>query len=107
MRIEPAGTFTAPPSGVTDEGDFDPARRCDSAGSVLRQEFRGLYVGSSSGDSGILETAALVEQRAVVAQNANDTAQGQIGHVGVECGPATVPLMPTTHGGKRSLHNVS
>jgi N-acetylneuraminate lyase len=76
------GMFAALMTGLDDNGDFDPARQRALDAYVLRQGLAGLYVGGSSGESGLLESAALLEQQAVVAESARGSGATLIAHVG-------------------------
>lgn len=78
-----SGMHAALMSAFDDAGEFSPARQSALNAYVLRQGLTGLYVGGSSGESGLLETAALLEQQAVVAQDAQGTGVTLIAHVGV------------------------
>jgi N-acetylneuraminate lyase len=75
--------YAALMSAFDDHGEFSPERQSVLNGYVLGQGLRGLYVGGSSAESGLLETAALLEQQAVVAQDAAGSGACLIAHVGV------------------------
>ncbi len=75
--------YAALMSAMDDAGNLDLNRQRDLTDYVLKQGLRGLYVGGSSGESGLLETAALLEQQGVVAECARGTDHKLIAHVGV------------------------
>lgn len=78
-----SGMYVALMSTFTDAGDFSPERQRALNAYVLRQGLSGLYVGGSSGESGLLTQDELLEQQAVVAESAKGTGQTLIAHVGV------------------------
>lgn len=78
-----AGMYAALMTGLTDAGDFDPERQRALNDYVLRQGLDGLYVGGSSGESGLLDTPALLEQQEVVAASAKASGARLIAHVGM------------------------
>lgn len=75
-----AGMYAALMTGLTDEGDFCPDRQHLLNCYVLRQGLDGLYVGGSSGESGLLSVDELLHQQEIVARDAADTTL--IAHVG-------------------------
>lgn len=75
-----AGMYAALMTGLEDDGAFSPDRQRALDGYVLRQGLSGLYVGGSSGESGLLGTDELLEQQAIVAEDAKGTTL--IAHVG-------------------------
>lgn len=78
-----SGMYAALMSAFDDAGEFCPERQSVLTAFVLRQGLKGLYVGGSSAESGLLETAALLEQQAVVARDAQGSGATLIAHVGV------------------------
>lgn len=78
-----AGMYAALMTGLSDTGDFDADRQSALNAYVLRQGLDGLYVGGSSGESGLLETDALLEQQSVVARDAAGSDATLVAHVGV------------------------
>lgn len=78
-----SGMYAALMSAFDDGGDFCPDRQSALNAYVLRQGLKGLYVGGSSAESGLLETDALLEQQAVVARDAKGAGATLIAHVGV------------------------
>lgn len=76
-----AGMYAALMTGLDDEGGFSPERQRRLDAYVIRQGLAGLYVGGSSGESGLLTTEELLAQQAIVAEDAPDTRL--IAHVGV------------------------
>ena len=95
-----AGMYAALLTALTDDGDFSPERQRDLDAYVLRQGLTGLYVGGSSGESGLLESAALLEQQAVVAEDAKGSGATLIAHVGLPSLTASIALarQAKTHG---------
>ena len=87
-----AGMYAALLTALTDDGDFSPERQRDLDAYVLRQGLTGLYVGGSSGESGLLESAALLEQQAVVAEDAKGSDATLIAHVGLPSLTASIAL---------------
>lgn len=80
MRKPLSGMYAALMTGLSDDGGFSPERQRLLNEYVLRQGLTGLYVGGSSGESGLLETEELLAQQAIVAEGARDTTL--IAHVG-------------------------
>lgn len=78
-----AGMYAALMTTLNETGEFDPARQVVLNEYVLRQGLTGLYVGGSSGESGLLDVAELLEQQAIVAQSAKGKAAQLIAHVGL------------------------
>jgi N-acetylneuraminate lyase len=87
-----AGMYAALLTALTDDGDFSRERQRDLDAYVLRQGLTGLYVGGSSGESGLLESAALLEQQAVVAEDAKGSGATLIAHVGMPSLTASIAL---------------
>ncbi|CTQ53194.1 N-acetylneuraminate lyase [Roseibium album] len=83
MSSSLAGMYAALMTGLSDEGAFDADRQRNLTNYVLNQGLRGLYVGGSSGESGLLESAALLEQQAIVADAAGGRGHILIAHVGL------------------------
>ncbi len=83
MRKPLPGMYAALLTALDDHGDFDPDRQSGLNAYVLKQGLSGLYVGGSSGESGLLETDALLEQQEVVARDAKGSGANLIAHVGV------------------------
>ncbi|WP_280113533.1 dihydrodipicolinate synthase family protein [Nitratireductor aquibiodomus] len=65
-----AGMYAALLTGLSDTGDFDPGRQKAIDAYVLGQGLDGLYVGGSSGESGLLGVDELLAQQAIVAEDA-------------------------------------
>ncbi len=78
-----AGMYAALLTGLDDDGAFSPDRQRAIDAFVLRQGLSGLYVGGSSGESGLLDAAALLAQQEVVATCAQGTNARLIAHVGM------------------------
>ncbi|MBA4489827.1 dihydrodipicolinate synthase family protein [Paracoccus sp. S1E-3] len=80
MTRQLAGMYAALMTGLTDDGAFSPDRQRALNAYVLRQGLAGLYVGGSSGESGLLDIEELLAQQEIVAGDAPDTVL--IAHVG-------------------------
>ncbi|MEZ5837555.1 MAG: dihydrodipicolinate synthase family protein [Geminicoccaceae bacterium] len=78
-----SGMYVALLTAMNDQGEFDPERQRRLDAHVLGQGLAGLYVGGSSGESGLLESDALLEQQAVVAESAKNHPATLIAHVGM------------------------
>lgn len=78
-----AGMYAALMTALTDDGEFSPERQRRLDAYVLRQGLAGLYVGGSSGESGLLTQEELLAQQAVVAESAKGADQTLIAHVGM------------------------
>lgn len=75
-----AGMYAALMTGLADDGAFCPDRQKALNAHVLGQGLDGLYVGGSSGESGLLDVDELLHQQKIVAGDAADTTL--IAHVG-------------------------
>jgi N-acetylneuraminate lyase len=75
--------YAALMTGLSDDGAFDPDRQRALTGYVLRQGLAGLYVGGSSGESGLLDAGELAAQQEVVADCASGSDARLIAHVGL------------------------
>lgn len=80
MTRQLAGMYAALMTGLEDDGSFSPDRQRALDAYVLRQGLTGLYVGGSSGESGLLDVEELLAQQALVAEDAGSTVL--IAHVG-------------------------
>ncbi|WP_282025728.1 dihydrodipicolinate synthase family protein [Limimaricola cinnabarinus] len=78
-----SGMYAALMTGMDEAGEFSPDRQRNIDAYVLRQGLAGLYVGGSSGESGLLGTDELMAQQAVVAESARGHDARLIAHVGV------------------------
>ncbi len=78
-----AGMYAALMTGLTDAGEFDAERQRVLTSYVLRQGLAGLYVGGSSGESGLLDADELATQQEVVADCAERAEARLIAHVGL------------------------
>lgn len=87
-----AGMYAALMSGLSDRGEFDPERQRALDDYVLRQGLTGLYVGGSSGESGLLGADELLAQQAVVAESARGKGARLIAHVGMPSLPDSIRL---------------
>ena len=77
-----AGMYAALMTGMNDAGQFDADRQTALNEYVLRQGLTGLYVGGSSGESGLLEVDALAQQQVIVRRDAEGSGTTLIAHVG-------------------------
>lgn len=77
------GMFAALMTALSDQGEFSEDRQRDLTTYVLGQGLDGLYVGGSSGESGVLDCASLLAQQAVVRDVAQATNPYLIAHVGM------------------------
>ncbi|MCB2055557.1 MAG: dihydrodipicolinate synthase family protein [Geminicoccaceae bacterium] len=98
MARQLGGMYAALMSAMDDAGGFDPKRQQALTRYVLQQGLRGLYVGGSSGESGMLETAALLEQQQVVADVAQGVEAVLIAHVGM---PALADSIRLAHNARK------
>lgn len=78
-----SGMYAALMTGLDEEGAFAPERQAALTDRVLGQGLAGLYVGGSSGESGLLDAAALLAQQEVVAEVARGRGATLIAHVGM------------------------
>lgn len=78
-----AGMYAALMTAFSDDGAFDPARQSQLNVYVLGQGLTGLYVGGSSGESGLLDAEELLAQQEVVAADAKGSGAKLIAHVGL------------------------
>ncbi|WP_299345566.1 dihydrodipicolinate synthase family protein [uncultured Maritalea sp.] len=76
------GMHAALLTGLSDDGEFSPERQRSINAYVLRQGLDGLYVGGSSGESGLLTAGELLDQQAIVAEDARSQDCQLIAHVG-------------------------
>jgi N-acetylneuraminate lyase len=83
MSRELAGMYAALMTGLSDAGEFDPQRQRNISDYVLRQGLAGLYVGGSSGESGLLTVDELLAQQEVVFDGAAGAGVNLIAHVGM------------------------
>lgn len=87
-----AGMYAALMTGMNEAGAFDADRQSALNAYVLRQGLTGLYVGGSSGESGLLEVDALAEQQVVVRRDAEGSGATLIAHVGAPSLEGSVTL---------------
>ena len=83
MTEKLTGMYAALMTGLDDTGEFDEARQRKLTAYVLGQGLTGLYVGGSSGESGLLGVDELAVQQGVVADCAKDSGARLIAHVGM------------------------
>lgn len=82
MNTQLRGMFAALITAMKDDQSFCPTRQKEVTKAVLSQGLDGLYVGGSSGESGLLNTKELLDQQGVVAEAAADQGKKLIAHVG-------------------------
>jgi N-acetylneuraminate lyase len=83
MSEKLTGMYAALMTGLDDTGAFDESRQRSLTEYVLRQGLAGLYVGGSSGESGLLGVDELAAQQGIVADCAKGSAARLIAHVGM------------------------
>lgn len=77
------GMYAALLTAMDKDGGFSPERQRALNAYVLGQGLNGLYVAGSSGESGLLESAALSDQLGIVAEDARGHEATLIAHVGL------------------------
>lgn len=77
-----SGMYAALLTGFSDDGSFSPQRQTAITEYVLNQGLSGIYIGGSSGESGLMSTAELLEQQQVVAEITATQKSRVIAHVG-------------------------
>ncbi len=82
MKTQLNGMFAALITALSDDQEFSPTRQRDVTKAVLNQGLQGLYVGGSSGESGLLSVDELLDQQAIVAEAAQNQGGTLIAHVG-------------------------
>ncbi len=83
MSKQLTGMYAALMTGLDDAGEFDETRQRSLTDYVLKQGLTGLYVGGSSGESGLLGVEELAAQQGVVADCAKGSKATLIAHVGL------------------------
>ncbi|MBE1290849.1 MAG: N-acetylneuraminate lyase [Rhodobacteraceae bacterium] len=76
------GMYAALLSGFSDDGSFCAKRQTAITDYVLRQGLQGIYIGGSSGESGLMSTDELLEQQEVIAGIPAASQCHVIAHVG-------------------------
>ncbi len=76
------GMYAALLTGFSDSGAFDANRQRAITEYVLRQGLQGLYIGGSSGESGLMSTDELHEQQEIIAAMPAARESHVIAHVG-------------------------
>ncbi len=76
------GMYAALLSGFSDTEDLDEHRQRNIVAYTLRQGLKGLYVGGSTGESGLMTTDELHEQQGIVLDAAKGSGAKMIAHVG-------------------------
>lgn len=83
MKTHLEGMYAALLTGFDDDGGFCPKRQTTIIDYVARQGLHGLYIGGSSGESGLMSPDELLEQQKVI-HSVRDRIQGNIiAHVGL------------------------
>ncbi|MCF4097275.1 dihydrodipicolinate synthase family protein [Maritalea mediterranea] len=82
MKTQLRGMFAALITAMEDDQSFSPERQAKVTEAVLGQGLDGLYVGGSSGESGLLSTTELLDQQQVVAEVVPQGQGTLIAHVG-------------------------
>ena len=77
-----SGMYAALLSGFSDDGNFCPHRQTAITEYVLNQGLSGIYIGGSSGESGLMSTDELLEQQQVIAGLHGTQKTRVIAHVG-------------------------
>ena len=77
-----SGMYAALLTGFDESGDFCPERQEIIIRYVARQGLKGLYIGGSSGESGLMSTDELLEQQRVIGGLRDDIPGHIIAHVG-------------------------
>ncbi len=92
MKTPLDGMYAALLTGFDDDGGFCPRRQSSIVDYVARQGLHGLYIGGSSGESGLMSPEELLEQQRVI-HSLRDRIPGNIiAHVGVASVRDTVRL---------------
>lgn len=76
------GMYVALLTGFADNEDLDETRQRNIVDHTLRQGLRGLYVGGSTGESGLMSTDELFEQQGIVKDATKGRGATLIAHVG-------------------------
>ncbi|SDI89124.1 dihydrodipicolinate synthase family protein [Aliiruegeria lutimaris] len=76
------GMYAALLTGFADNEDLDEQRQRNIVSHVLRQGLKGLYVGGSTAESGLMTTDELCEQQGIVKDAAKASDVTLIAHVG-------------------------
>ncbi|WP_412555351.1 dihydrodipicolinate synthase family protein [Shimia sp. MIT1388] len=82
MGYSLGGMYAALLTGFSDSGAFDADRQRAITEYVLRQGLQGLYIGGSSGESGLMSTDELHEQQEIIAAMPAARTSHVIAHVG-------------------------
>jgi N-acetylneuraminate lyase len=76
------GMYAALLTGFDDAGNFCPTRQGNIIDYVAKQGLQGLYIGGSSGESGLMSTEELAEKQSVVHHHRQKISGNIIAHVG-------------------------
>lgn len=82
MKKELSGMYVALMSGFDDHGELNAERQNNITDYAVRQRVRGLYVGGSSAESGLMSTDELLVQQAWISERASGKIDKLIAHVG-------------------------
>lgn len=77
-----SGMYAALLTGFADDGSFSEQRQIAITNYVLNQNLSGIYIGGSSGESGLMSTDELLEQQRIVAGIPETKTTRVIAHVG-------------------------
>ena len=92
MSTELDGMYAALLTGFDDAGDFSPERQANIVDYVARQGLRGLYIGGSSGESGLMSADELAAQQEVIHRLRDRIPGNIIAHVGLPSVRETILL---------------
>jgi N-acetylneuraminate lyase len=82
MKTQLSGMYAALITAMNDDQAYCAERQKSVTKAVLNQGLDGLYVGGSSGESGLLNVDELLDQQQIVAETAQNQKQKLIAHVG-------------------------
>lgn len=82
MKTELKGMYSALLTGFSDQEELDERRQRNIVEYNLKQGLAGLYVGGSTGESGLMSTDELYEQQGIVQDATKDAGAKLIAHVG-------------------------
>ena len=97
MTNKLSGMFAALMTGLDDTGSFSPERQKLLTHYVQGQGLRGLYVGGSSAESGLLDKQALLEQQEIVRSVTKGSSQALIAHIGMPSVLDSIQLAQQAH----------
>lgn len=92
MKTHLDGMYAALLTGFDDDGAFCPRRQANIISYVANQGLHGLYIGGSSGESGLMSPDELLEQQSVIHSLRDKIPGNIIAHVGLPSVRDTVRL---------------